>query len=128
MMTKEGNMFHGKARRIVAALVGAAMLTAPASAWAGDYCSTYHQVASHSTGGDYVGGLLSYETMGSVTRNDGGETVAVTLGSGTPVATTITVTSPGDITTTQEPIGTYDMNDGTVWQVNCLTGAATKVG
>jgi hypothetical protein len=120
-------MFQGKARRIVAALVGVAMLAAPGSAWAGEYCSTYDQVASHATGGDYVGGILSYETMGSVARNDGGTTVSVSI-SGGGVTTTVTASSPGNITTTQEPIGTYNMNDGTVWQVNCLTGAATKVG
>ena len=120
-------MFHGKAKRIVAALVGVAMVTAPVSAWAGEYCSTYDQVASHATGGDWVGGILSYETMGNVTRNDGGSSVSVSV-SGGGVTTTVTATQPGNITTTQEPIGTYNMNDGTVWQVNCLSGAATKIG
>ena len=124
---------QGKATRIVAALVGVVMVTAPATAWADpgadgqDYCATYAQVASHSTGGDYVGGILSYEVMGTVSRPEGGSTVAdgVNIGG---VTTTVTMTSPGTTTTTQEPIGTYNMNDGTVWQVNCLTGASTKVG
>ena len=132
---------QGKAKRIVAALVGVAMTIAPVSAWADpsadgqDYCATYAQVASHATGGDYVGGILSYEGMGNVSRSEPSTTSTVTTtvtigapGNGTSTTITTTTTQPGNVTTTQEPIGTYNMNDGTVWEVNCLTGAAHKVG
>jgi hypothetical protein len=124
---------QGKAKRIIAALVGVAMVTAPVSAWAGEYCSTYHQVASHNTGGDWVGGILAYESWASVTRSDVSTTNTVTttiglaggLGSTTVTSTT---TQSGNSTTTQEPIGIYNMNDGTVWEVNCLTGASRQIG
>lgn len=128
---------QGKAKRIVAALVGVAMITTPASsAWAGEYCSTYGQVESHATGGDYVGGILAYETMGTVTRSDGStsttvttsSTISIAPSSGVTTTVTSTTTSGTTTTSTQEPIGVYNMNDGTVWEINCLTGATRKVG
>src|SRR5262245_49559961 len=58
-------------KRFVATLLAAITVAAPATARADimdltKYCSSYDQVESNSTGGDYVGGRLVYESMGSV--------------------------------------------------------------
>lgn len=125
-------------KRFVAALVGAATLLTPVSAFAGDYCSTYAQVESKASGGQFVGGLLMYETMGTVTRHGDDVTVTTTTSStaelgipgssaGNTVTISTTVNTPGTIVVTQEPIGYYQMNDGSVYQIRCLTGNAEKV-
>ena len=132
-----------KFKRIVAALVSVTMVATPVTAWADkpgqDYCSTYSQVQSNATGGDYVGGLLMYETTGSV-RRDGQSTTTTTTESvggslGAPgsggtatYTTTVATTQTGTSVTTSEPIGFYSMNDGSVYEVNCLTGSSQKVG
>lgn len=131
-------------RRIVAALAGAATIATPATAWADakpgqKFCPTYTQVESNATGGQYVGGILIYETMGTVTRDAGqtNTTVSTTSGmaAGVPnvasgtTTTTVTVTTEGESSsiTAEEPIGYYRMNDGSVYQINCLTGGGTQI-
>jgi hypothetical protein len=131
-------------RRIVAALAGAATIATPATAWADTkpgqkFCPTYTQVESNATGGQYVGGILIYETMGSVTRNDGQTNTSVSTTSGATAGvpnvasgsatTTVTVTTEGESSsiTAEEPIGYYRMNDGSVYQINCLTGDGDQI-
>lgn len=127
--------------RAVAAMVGLATLMTPITALAdeaGDYCSTYAQVESKATGGDYVGGLLMYETMATVQRQDDEVTVTTTVttngqvgvpgsGAGGSTSTTVTTSTQGTVTTAQEPVGYYSMNDGSVYQINCVTGENRKV-
>ena len=126
-------------KRFVATLVAAVTIATPGTVWAGDYCATYAQVKSHTTGGDYVGGILSYETMGSVARSEGSTSTTSTYtttaqvgsqGSGALVTmtTTETRTEPGNTVTTDEPIGYYEMNDGSMYQINCVTGEYKKIG
>lgn len=128
-------------KRIVACAVGTAMFVTPVAAWAdpsGTYCSSYAQVESNATGGSYVGGKLTYETMGNVSRSDPSTTTtvtqtgtgSVTVGAGTGTVTTTTTTTTtqaGNTTTTQEPIGFYQMNDGSIYEINCITGDSRKV-
>jgi hypothetical protein len=129
-------------KRLVAAILAATTIAAPAKAWAdpdvAPSCSTYDQVESNSTGGDYVGGILIYETEGTVSRSEPAKTTTATTTTSTQVGVpgsgvtgTVTVTTsttqPGTVTTTKEPIGYYAMNDGTVYQINCLTGEFKKV-
>jgi hypothetical protein len=131
-------------RRVVGALLGAATLATPATALADgkpgqQFCPTFKQVESDATGGQYVGGILIYETMGSVTRTSDVTTTTVSTTTGTEVGvenvasagstTTVSVsTTEGTATTmADEPIGYYQMNDGSVYQVNCVTGQGEKV-
>jgi hypothetical protein len=129
-------------KRIVAALLGAVTIATPATALAeeGKWCSTYAQVESNATGGSYVGGILVYEVMATVTRTTPTVTTTTTttsnVGAGIPggpsagTAQTITITTsqPGEAISVEEPVGYYAMNDGSVYQINCLTGDAFKVG
>jgi hypothetical protein len=126
-------------KRIVATMLAAAVVGAPVSASAGDYCATGTLVRSHATGGDYIAGLLIYETMGSVEREHPGPTTTTTVTSSTEVgvggtgitttvSTTRTLTAETTVIGTEEPIGYYAMNDGSVYQINCLTGESYKVG
>ena len=132
-------------KRVVAALIGGAMLVTPATALADakpgqKFCPTYKQIESTATGGSYIAGILLYETMGKVSRTADRQTTTVsTTTSGelgvpkvvsTETSTTVAVTTEeGSITTTaDEPIGYYQMNDGSVYQVNCVTGQAEQVG
>ncbi|HKS07834.1 MAG TPA: hypothetical protein VJR92_16140 [Gemmatimonadaceae bacterium] len=120
------------------------MVITPATAFADakpgqQFCPTYKQVESTATGGQYVGGILLYETMGTVTRIQPSQTTTVSVSSETELGvpqvvssgatTTVSVatTGPSGSVTTEEPIGFYQMNDGTVYQINCLTGDAHKV-
>ena len=130
-------------RRIVAA-VAAAMIAAPAQAQsrasADEYCTTYKQVASHATGGDWVGGTLVYETTGTVSRSGPTNTTTVTssttisaglpVGASGSVSTTVTTTmaQDGSTFTTQEPIGIYAMNDGSMYEIDCVTGESRRIG
>ena len=132
-------------KRVVAALIGGAMLVTPATALADakpgqKFCPTYKQIESTATGGSYIAGILLYETMGSVERtNEQRSTTVSTTTSGelgvprvasTETSTTVAVTTEeATITTTaDEPIGYYQMNDGSVYQVNCITNKSEQVG
>jgi hypothetical protein len=128
-------------RKLVATLVAAVTIATPARALAdeaGKYCTTFEQVESNATGGDYVGGLLIYETMGTVARSSEGTTTTTTIsasgtagipGSGvtTSGSTSTTTVAPMSTVTTEEPIGYYKMNDGSIYQINCLTGESTQL-
>lgn len=134
---------HRNVKRIIAAFVGGAMLATPAGAWAEkpgqDFCSTYDQVSSNATGGSYVGGILIYETTGSVQRSPGATTTTTTTsttttvsinGSGGSATTTVTTANTvpnGPTVTTDEPVGFYRMNDGSTYEINCLTGENRQV-
>lgn len=124
-------------KRATAALVAVSLAT-PVSVWGDEagYCPDYKQVASNATGGDWVAGRLMYETMGSITREEEKVTTTTTTTSGAGVnggvvsasgstSTTVTVHSSSETTTAQEPLGYYAMNDGSVYQINCITGKAT---
>jgi hypothetical protein len=124
-------------RKLAAALLGAVMLAVPANAFADGYCDKYDQVASNATGGDWVGGILMYETMATVerTENTTSETVSTSttvggqaVGASGTTNVTLTTTNATTTTTAQEPVGYYAMNDGSVYQINCVTGQARKVG
>ncbi|HYV97379.1 MAG TPA: hypothetical protein VE967_08010 [Gemmatimonadaceae bacterium] len=131
-------------KRLVATVMAAVVFASPVKAWAdmdpsaSAACSTYRQVESNATGGDYVGGILFYETEGTVSRTQPSTTTTsttsstATLGAGgsgasTTVTTTTTTTQPGNTTTTKEPIGFYAMNDGSIYEINCVTGESKKV-
>jgi len=125
-------------KRIVAALMGAVTLATPGTVWAGEYCPTYAQVASSSTGGSYVGGILIYETMGTVqsstpttstttTVSTSGELGVPGTSAGSTTTVSTTVTQEGETKTLQQPFGYYQMNDGSIYEINCLTGAYTQV-
>lgn len=135
-------------RRIVAAVAGAVIIGTPLHAWAevpdvSGYCSTYAQVVSNGNGGTYVGGILFYEAEATVTRTSpsttsSGSTTNTTTttvgvpntaqgGGSTSSTSTTTTTQNGTSTSTQEPVGFYQTNDGTVWEINCLTGTAYRV-
>ena len=127
-------------KRTVAMVLAAVTLGAPATAWAdaGGYCSTGAMVKSHATGGDYIAGILIYETMGTVARvepsSSSTTTTSVTsqvgvpgTGAGGTVTTTQTNTNGSITTTTQEPVGFYAMNDGSLYEIDCVTGQATKI-
>jgi hypothetical protein len=130
-------------KRSVAALVGVAMVATPSRLWADDRntspCPTFYQVASHATGGDWIAGILTYVDWGSVARSDNTTsttTTTSTTGSLGVVAVasesmttsvTVTTTQTGSTTTTQEPIGFYNMNDGSTWQINCISWAARQL-
>jgi hypothetical protein len=125
-------------KRIVAALMGAVSLATPGTVWAGEYCPTYAQVASSSTGGSYVGGILMYETTATYETKDptisttttvettGSVGVPGTSAGGTTVIST-TVIEEGETKTIQQPVGYYQMNDGSIYEINCITGAYTQV-
>ena len=130
-------------KRVLAALLGATMIT-PGTALADkkpgqNFCPTYDQVESDATGGSYVGGILMYETMGEVTR-DGDKTTTTTTtttsaqvgvpgtGATSTVTVTVATTESEPTTTTQAPIGFYKMNDGSTYEINCITGENKKVG
>jgi hypothetical protein len=123
-------------KKLVATMLAAATIGAPATALAdAGQCSSYDQVSSNATGGDYVGGRLFYESEGEVTRSNPTTTTTTTTsgsagipGTGATVTSTTTTTQSGSSTTTQEPIGYYAMNDGTIWTINCVTGEERKVG
>lgn len=127
-------------RRCVAALVGAVMVATPGRVWAQSsfQCPTFKMVASHSTGGDWIAGLLMYQTDGSVTRTEATTSTTTTTSSNesvnSPIAaasvgasTTVTTTNTGGTVTTKEPFGYYAMNDGTTWQINCLNGEGRQI-
>ena len=127
-----------KFKRFVAVLVGAVTLATPGTVWAGQYCPTYAQVSSGSTGGSYVGGILIYETMATITTAS--PTVATTTtvsatgevgvpgtSAGGTTGTSVTITQPGTIQSVQQPVGYYQMNDGSVYEINCITGDYTQV-
>jgi hypothetical protein len=127
---------HKVMRKLVATMLAAITIAAPATALADDggYCSSYDQVRSNSTGGDYVGGILFYETMGTVTRYQPTTTSTTTTtgsagipGTGTSVSGSSTTTQQGQTTSTQEPFGYYAMNDGSIWMINCVTGEETRI-
>jgi hypothetical protein len=131
-----GGVMHRVMKKLVATMLAAVAIAAPATALADDggECASYDQVKSSSTGGDYVGGRLIYESEGSVTRSEPTTTTTTTTtgsagvpGTGTSITSTTTTTQPGTSTTTQEPIGYYAMNDGTIWTINCVTGDEKKV-
>ena len=120
-------------KRFVATMLAAAIVGAPASAWAGDYCPTGKLVESHATGGDYIAGLLIYETMGTVSRQSSIETTTTTVttsmqvgvpgtGATTTVTETQTVMAETSTNQTPEPLGFYAMNDGSMYEINCVTG------
>jgi hypothetical protein len=126
-------------KRIIATMLAAVTIGTPATAWGGDYCATGTLVKSHATGGDYVAGILIYETMGSVARSESGGSSTSTAsatgqlgvpgtGAGGTVTTSQTTTRPTTTVTTEEPIGFYAMNDGSVYEINCVTGEARQVG
>ena len=128
-------------KRIVAAMLAAMTIGAPvtARADAGDWCSTGTMLKSNATGGDYIAGILVYETMGTVSRSGPAVTSTTTTtstgqvgvpgtGAGGSVSTTTTTTTPGTVTTIQEPIGLYAMNDGSLYQIDCATGESNKIG
>jgi hypothetical protein len=127
---------HKVVKKLVATMVAAVTIAAPATALADEdaKCSSYDQVSSNSTGGDYVGGTLFYETMATVTRSEPTTTSTTTTtvtggipGTGASGSTTTTTTQPGATTATQEPIGYYAMNDGSIWTINCVTGEEKKI-
>jgi hypothetical protein len=121
-------------KRTMAALT-AVVLAVPVSLWGEEagYCRDYRQVASNATGGDWVAGRLMYETMGAVERTTEEVTVTTTTttsagvntrvvsASGTTTTST-TTKNETTTTTTEEPVGYYAMNDGSVYQINCITG------
>ena len=124
-------------KRLVAAMCGVVTMAAPGMAWAEVPCSTYFQVKSTATGGEYVGGLLFSEgekhlTISYNKSSTGTTTATVTSEVGTSGAT---VTGEAGTTTTTElaaevvvsgtyNVGVYKMNDGSTWLVNCDTGMA----
>jgi hypothetical protein len=123
-------------RKFAATMAAAITVAAPATALADDApaCGSYDQVSSSSTGGDYVGGTLLYETMATVTRYEPTVTTTSTTsgsagvpGTGTTVTVTLTTSQPGTSTSAEEPVGYYAMNDGSVWTINCVTGEERKV-
>jgi hypothetical protein len=127
---------HRVMKKLVATMLAAVTVAAPATALAEDSgeCSSYDQVHSNSTGGDYVGGTLIYETTATVARTESSitttSTTTVSAGiPGTGASTTVTTTkSDGSTTTTtQEPVGYYAMNDGSIWRINCLTDEEKKI-
>jgi len=130
---------HRTFKRIVAVLLAAASIATPTRAWASGPCSTYGQVASHATGGDWVGGLLVYQSVGTVTRHADGSSTSSSSTSGGSVdipeiggasgssTSTTVMTQTGTTTTTQEPVGIYAMNDGSMYEINCITGESTRV-
>jgi hypothetical protein len=128
---------HKVLKKLVATMVAAATIAAPATALAeeeGPKCSSYDQVSSNSTGGDYVGGTLIYETTATVSRTETTITTSSTTsasagipGTGTSTSVTTTRTEAGTTTTAPEPVGYYAMNDGSIWRINCLTNEETKI-
>lgn len=127
-----------KFKRFVAALVGVATLMSPVTVFAGEYCSTYAQVESGSGGGQFVGGVLMYESLGTYTRSQPTTSVTTTTTanaqvgtSGTHAGNTVTIsttiTTPGESLVIQQPVGYYAMNDGSVYEINCITGEETKI-
>ena len=95
--------------------------------------------ASNATGGDYIAGILIYETMGAVERNKGGQSTTITTSSGselgappavigTTTTVSITSTDPSTVVTADEPVGYYKMNDGSVYQINCVSGETQQIG
>ena len=128
---------HKVMKKLVATVLAAVTIAAPATALAEDSsnCSSYDQVHSGSTGGDFVGGILFYESMSTVTRHEATVTTTTTTtgtagipGTGTSVSTTTTTTQQGGSVASQEPIGYYAMNDGSIWTINCVTGEERRVG
>jgi hypothetical protein len=127
---------HRVMKKLVATMLAAVTIAAPAAALAEDAgeCTHYDQVHSNSTGGDYVGGTLFYETTASVARSDATitttSTTSVTVGvpgTGASTSVTTTRTETGSTTTAQEPLGYYAMNDGSVWTINCASGEEKKI-
>jgi hypothetical protein len=124
-------------KKLVATMLAAVTIAAPATALAEEddgKCRSYEQVNSSSTGGDYVGGILFYETMATVTRSEPTTTTTTTTsvtagipGTGAGGSTTTTTTQPGATTATQEPVGYYSMNDGSIWTINCVTDEEKKI-
>jgi hypothetical protein len=125
-------------KRIVAAMLAAVTIGTPSTMWAGEYCSTGAMVKSHATGGDYIAGILVYETMGTVTRSGpGGSSTTTTsttgqvgvpgTGASGTITTSQTTVMPTTVVTTQEPIGIYAMNDGSLYEIDCATGQSTKI-
>lgn len=126
---------HKVMKKLVATLLAAITVAAPATAIADSgYCSSYDQVHSNSTGGDYVGGTLFYESMTTVTRSDATVTTTVSStatggipGTGASVTQTTTTTTEGQSRASQEPVGYYAMNDGSIWTINCVTGEERRI-
>jgi hypothetical protein len=126
---------HRVMKKLVATMLAAVTIAAPATALADDgKCSTYDQVSSNSTGGDYVGGILVYETTATVSRTEPTTTTTTTTtvnagipGTGGSSTSTTTTTNTGSTTETQEPVGYYAMNDGSIWQIKCVTGEEKKL-
>ena len=128
---------HKVMKKLVATMLAAVTIAAPATALADDdagKCSTYDQVNSKATGGDYVGGILIYETTATVTRSEPTTTTTTTTtvtagipGTGGSTTSTTTTTQQGTTTASQDPVGYYSMNDGSIWQINCATGEEKKI-
>jgi hypothetical protein len=79
-----------------------------------------------------------YETTAQIGRSE--PTTSITVSSttssslgvpGSSVGTTTTIstttTQQGGVVTAEEPVGYYTMNDGSVYQINCITGEAIQV-
>jgi hypothetical protein len=120
---------HKLTKKFVAILCGIATLVGPSTALAEGtgFCTTYMQVRSGSTGGEYVGGLLKGQIeRETVTErylnstveseiNGGGVVVKASSGGSISSGDKMTITETFDI-------GFYQMNDGSVWEVNCDNG------
>jgi hypothetical protein len=125
---------HKLTKKFVAILCGIATLVGPTTALAEGtgFCTTYMQVRSNGTGGEYVGGLLKGETERTETREYYiNTTVESEVNGGGVVVTASTSGSVGSgekITRSETfDIGYYEMNDGSLWEVNCDTGAKARV-
>lgn len=127
---------HKSMKKVVATLLAAVTFAAPMTAVAEEagQCDRYEQVESNATGGDYVGGILVYETTATVTRSAPTTTVTTSTsgtvgvpGTGGTSTVTTTTTQPGSTVSTPEPVGYYAMNDGSIYQINCVTGESTQL-
>ena len=123
---------HKVTKRFVAVLCGIATLVGPTTALAEGFCTTYLQVQSTTTGGEYIAGLLTGETTREVvTVRTLNTTVGSEINGGGVVvkaSTSGTVGTVDTVTTTETfDVGYYKMNDGSVWEVNCDRGDTRRV-
>jgi hypothetical protein len=79
-----------------------------------------------------------YETMAEVTREGrrtttatgtttGGQIGVPGTGGNASITVTVTISESEPTISAQEPVGYYKMNDGSVYQINCLTGETNKI-
>jgi hypothetical protein len=66
-------------------------------------------------------------TSTTTTVSTSGEVGIPGTSAGSTTMISTTVTYEGETKTLQQPFGYYQMNDGSIYEINCLTGAYTQV-